>query len=100
VGEQILFAQARNLVGDRDPREQEFTLQLPAIDADKSGAGLGVAVLTALCGSLLGRNTRGGTILVGSLARSLAEISARRINGTCLNGLNAAFRVDISHGGA
>lgn len=66
VGEQILFAQARNLVGDRDPRAQEFTLQLRAIDADKSGAGLGVAVLTALCGSVLGRNTRGGTILVGS----------------------------------
>jgi len=28
--------------------------------------GLGVAVLTALCGSLLGRNSRGGTIVVGS----------------------------------
>jgi ATP-dependent Lon protease len=66
VGEQILFAQARNLVGDRDPRAQEFTLQLRAIDAGKSGAGLGVAVLTALCGSLLGRNSRGGTILAGS----------------------------------
>jgi ATP-dependent Lon protease len=66
VGEQILVAQARGLVGDRDPRSQEFTLQLRAIDADKSGAGLGVAVLTALCGSLLGRNSRGGTIVVGS----------------------------------
>jgi ATP-dependent Lon protease len=66
VGEQILIAQARGLVGDRDPRAQEFTLQLRAIDADKSGAGLGVAVLTALCGSLLGRNSRGGTIIAGS----------------------------------
>lgn len=66
VGEQILFAQGRNLVGDRDPRAQEFTLQLRAIDADKSGGGLGVAVLVALCGSLLGRNSRGGTIVVGS----------------------------------
>jgi ATP-dependent Lon protease len=66
VGEQVLFAQARSLVGDRDPRSQEFTLQLRAIDADKSGGGLGVAVLTALCGSLLGRNSKGGTIVVGS----------------------------------
>jgi ATP-dependent Lon protease len=66
VGEQILFAQGRNLVGDRDPRAEEFTLQLRAIDADKSGGGLGVAVLVALCGSLLGRNSRGGTIVVGS----------------------------------
>jgi ATP-dependent Lon protease len=66
VGEQVLFGQARSLVGDRDPRAQEFTLQLRAIDADKTGAGLGVAVLTALCGSLLGRNSKGGTIVVGS----------------------------------
>ena len=66
VGEQVLLALARSLVGDRDPREQEFTLQLRAIDADKSYTGLGVAVLTAFCGSLLGRNTRGGTILMGS----------------------------------
>ena len=66
MGEQILFAQARNLVGDRDPRAQEFTVQLRAIDADKSGGGLGVAVLTTLCGSLLGRNSKGGTIVVGS----------------------------------
>src|SRR5207247_4156501 len=56
VGEQILFAQARNHVGDRDPRAQEFTLQLLAIDADKSEGGLGVAVLEALCVSVLGRN--------------------------------------------
>lgn len=66
VGEQILFSHGSNLVGDRDPREQEFTIQLRAIDADKSGAGLGVAALVALCGSLLGRNSRGGTIVVGS----------------------------------
>jgi ATP-dependent Lon protease len=66
VGEQILFSHGRNVVGDRDPRAQEFTIQLRAIDADKSGGGLGVAVLVALCGSLLGRNSRGGTIVVGS----------------------------------
>jgi ATP-dependent Lon protease len=57
---------SRNVVGDRDPREQEFTIQLRAIDAHKSGGGLGVAVLVALCGSVLGRNSRGGTIVVGS----------------------------------
>jgi ATP-dependent Lon protease len=66
VGEQILFSHGRNVVGDRDPRAQEFTIQLRAIDADRSGGGLGVAVLIALCGSLLGRNSRGGTIVVGS----------------------------------
>ncbi|HEX7012252.1 MAG TPA: S16 family serine protease [Steroidobacteraceae bacterium] len=37
------------------------------MDADRSGAGLGLPVLVALCGALLGRNTRGGTIVVGAL---------------------------------
>lgn len=54
-------------MGDRDPREQEFSIQMRSMDADKTGAGLGLPVLIALCGSLLGRNTRGGTITVGAL---------------------------------
>jgi len=33
----------------------------------RPGAGLGVPVLVALCGGLLGRNTRGGTVVVGAL---------------------------------
>lgn len=67
VGEQNLYIRAKELVGDRDPREHEFTLQMRPLDADKSGTGLGLAVLVALCGALLGRNTRGGTIVVGHL---------------------------------
>jgi ATP-dependent Lon protease len=67
VGEQNLYARAKELVGDRDPRAHEFSIQLRAIDADKTGCGLGLAVLVALCGSLLGRNSRGGTIVVGAL---------------------------------
>jgi len=67
VGEQNLYTRAKELVGDRDPRENEFTLQMRAMDADKTGIGLGLPVLVALCGALLGRNTRGGTIVVGAL---------------------------------
>src|SRR5262249_9048658 len=67
VGEQNLYTRAKELVGDRNPREQEFTIQMRAIDADKTGTGLGLPVLVALCGALLGRNTRGGTIVVGAL---------------------------------
>jgi ATP-dependent Lon protease len=67
IGEQNLYTRSKELVGDRDPREHEFSIQMRAMDADKSGAGLGLPVLVALCGSLLGKNTRGGAILVGSL---------------------------------
>jgi ATP-dependent Lon protease len=67
VAEQNLYAQARGLVGDRDPRAHEFTIQLRAMDTDRSGALLGVPVLSALCGAMLGKNTRSSTIIVGAL---------------------------------
>jgi ATP-dependent Lon protease len=50
VGEQNLYARAKELVGDREPRSHEFSMQLRPFDADKSGAGLGLPVLVALVG--------------------------------------------------
>ena len=65
--EQNLYARAVQLVGDKDPRQHEFTVQLRAFDAAKSGAKLGVASLVALCTSLLKRSVRGGLIIVGEI---------------------------------
>lgn len=67
VGEQNLYARAKAIVGDRSPRDHEFSIQLRAIDSDKTGTGLGLPVLVAMVGGLLERNTRGGTIVVGPL---------------------------------
>jgi ATP-dependent Lon protease len=67
VGEQNLYTRAKELVGNRDPRSHEYSIQLRPFDADKSGAGLGLPTLVALVGGLLERNTRGGTIVVGPL---------------------------------
>jgi ATP-dependent Lon protease len=67
VGEQNLYTRAKDLVGDRDPREHEFSVQMRPMDSDKTGGGLGLPTLVALCGALLGRNTRGGTIVAGAL---------------------------------
>jgi ATP-dependent Lon protease len=66
-GEQNLYSQSRGLVGDRDPRSHEFSVQLRAMDTDRSGHGLGLPVLLALCGSLIERSTKGGLIVVGAL---------------------------------
>jgi ATP-dependent Lon protease len=66
-GEQNLYTRAKELVGERDPREHEFSMQLRAIDADRSGAGLGLGVLVALCSGLLERSIKGGLIVVGAL---------------------------------
>ena len=65
--EQNLYARAVQLVGDKDPRQHEFTVQLRAFDAARSGAKLGVASLIALCTSLLKRSVRGGLIIVGEI---------------------------------
>jgi len=67
VGEQNLYSHSKLLVGDRDPRAHEFSIQSRAMDADRSGAGLGLPVLVALTGALLERSTQGGLILVGPL---------------------------------
>jgi ATP-dependent Lon protease len=66
--EQNLYARSNQLVGDKDPRHHEFTVQLRAFDASKSGAKLGVAGLVALCTSLLKKSIRGGLIIVGEIA--------------------------------
>ena len=67
VGEQNLYAHAKELVGGRDPRAHAYSIQLRPFDADRSGAGLGLPVLIACVGGLLERSTRGGTIIVGPL---------------------------------
>lgn len=66
-GEQNLVMRARELVGDRDPRQHEFTVQLRAFDAAKSGAFLGLPALLAFCSALLGKGLKGGLIAVGAL---------------------------------
>lgn len=67
IGEQNLYTQAQRLVGDRDPREHEFSIQMRAMDNDRSGTGLGLPILVALTSGLLERSTKGGLIVVGSL---------------------------------
>jgi ATP-dependent Lon protease len=67
MGEQNLYINGKSLVGDRDPRLFEYSLQLRAMDNDRNGGGLGLAVLISLVGALLQKNTQGGTIVVGSL---------------------------------
>ena len=65
--EQNLYARAMQLVGDKDPRHHEFTVQLRAFDASKSGAKLGVASLISLCTTLLKKSVRGGLIVIGEI---------------------------------
>lgn len=65
--QQNLYAQGKALVGDRDPHQHEFSIQLRAFDAARSGANVGVGVLLALCTSLLGTGIRGGLAVAGEV---------------------------------
>jgi len=65
--EQNLYTRAKELVGDRDPRSHEFSVQLRAMDSDKTGAAISLPVLLALCSGLLEKSLRGGLIVVGVL---------------------------------
>jgi ATP-dependent Lon protease len=65
--EQNLYTRAKSLVGDRDPRSHEFSVQLRAYDAAKGGSSLGVAALLGLCSALLEKSLKGGMVVVGGL---------------------------------
>jgi ATP-dependent Lon protease len=65
--EQNLYANAKELVGDRQPKEHEFTVQLRAFDSAKSGASVGIGVLLALCSALLQKSLKGGLAIAGGL---------------------------------
>ena len=67
VAEQNLYARAAELVGDRNPREHEFMVQVRAYDAAKSAGHTGLPVLLALTSALLGRPLRGGMAVIGGL---------------------------------
>ena len=67
VGEQNLYALEKTLVGDRESRAHQYSVQMQPRDHDKSGLGLGLPVLAALVSGLLGRKTRGATVIAGAL---------------------------------
>ena len=67
IAEQNLYSRSMELVGDRNPREHEFSIQLRSFDASRSGAQLGVGVLTALSSALLGKPLKGGLAVVGGI---------------------------------
>ena len=98
--EQNLYSKGKELLGDRDPRSHEFSIQLRAFDASKSGNGMGMAVLMGMCSAILGKNTKGGLVIIGQLnlggsldlvynAVNLAEIAVEKGATTLLIPLNA-----------
>jgi ATP-dependent Lon protease len=83
------------MVGDKDPRQHEFSVQLRAFDSARFGAKVGVATLIALSTTLLRKSTKGGLIVVGEInlggsieqlhnAVSLVEVAVEKGASTLL----------------
>ena len=98
--EQNLYSKSKELIGDRDARLHEFSIQLRAFDASKSGNGVGMAVLMGMCSAILEKNIKGGLLIVGQLnlggsldlvynAVNLAEIAVEKGATTLLIPLNS-----------
>lgn len=95
-----LSARSRELVGDRDPRQHELTVQLRAFDAARTGSFLGLPALLAFCGAILGKSLKGGIVAVGGLnlggtlepvpnAVSVAEVAVEKGAGILLIPISA-----------
>ncbi len=67
IAEQNLYARSNELVGDRNPRQHEFAIQLRSFDAAKAGEQLGVGTLIGLCSALLGKPLKGGIVIAGGI---------------------------------
>jgi ATP-dependent Lon protease len=63
--EQALLTRRHELIGDRDPRQQELTIQVRTFDAPKSDALLGLPALLAFASAVLEKSLRGGLVVVG-----------------------------------
>ena len=67
TAEQNLYSRSAELVGDRDPRSHEFTIQLRAFDTARNGSQIGVAVALAMCTALLNKHLKAGLVVAGGI---------------------------------
>jgi ATP-dependent Lon protease len=65
---QNLLARNRDLIGDRDAKQHDLTIQVRALDVARSGANLGVPILLAFCSALLAKSLKGGLVVVGGMS--------------------------------
>lgn len=55
-------------MGERNPREHEFSIERRTFDAARNGADAGIPVLMGLCSTLLGKPIKGGLIISGGIS--------------------------------
>jgi len=68
AAEQVLYTQARHLVGDHDPADAEYSVQVRSMTPVGAGASLSVSILLALASATLNRSLKGGMAIAGGMS--------------------------------
>jgi DNA-binding MarR family transcriptional regulator len=63
-----LYLHAHDLVGARNPKSHELSVEVHPLNGSKVGGPFAVGLLLAFCSSLLKKQLRGGLVIVGELA--------------------------------
>lgn len=68
AAEQVLYTQSRGLLGDHDPKSNEFAVQIRAMSPVSGASSLGMPILIAICSSALRKSLKGGFAVVGGMS--------------------------------
>ena len=68
AAEQVLYTQSRGLLGDHDPKSNEFAVQIRALSPVSGAASLGVSILLVICSAGLRKSLKGGVVVVGGMS--------------------------------
>lgn len=68
AAEQVLYTQSKGLLGDYDPKLNEFAVQIRTLSPIIGGSSLGVPILLAICSSALRKSIKGGFVIVGGMS--------------------------------
>ncbi|KAF5039073.1 putative ATP-dependent Lon protease [anaerobic digester metagenome] len=68
AAEQVLYTQARQLVGDHDPTDVEYSVQIRSMTPAGGGASLSVPILMTLGSATLNKSLKGGLAIAGGMS--------------------------------
>ncbi|HNI41782.1 MAG TPA: BREX system Lon protease-like protein BrxL [Methanoregulaceae archaeon] len=68
AAEQVLYTQSKGLLGDHDPKSNEFSVQIRALSPISGASSLGVPILLSICSSALRKSLKGGFVVVGGMS--------------------------------
>lgn len=68
AAEQVLYTQSKGLLGDHDPKSNEFAVQIRALSPVSGASSLGMPILLSICSAALRKSLKGGFVIVGGMS--------------------------------